>query len=157
MSLTKWLNCIWPRKLGSPASFVLTGARGNPWCYTAVFTISCVCEWTASVMTAGSFPCFLPGCTIDQIEQGEQSLTIWSHVSSSVAIYPTCEQSSLRVPSSYARSPQDLPVGERRFRCSNPACSVASKRCRTAAKLIAELSYPAWIQSAYLESKNRIT
>jgi transposase len=82
-------------------------------------------------MTAGSFSCFLPGCTVDQIEQGEQGLIIWSHISSSEANCPTCEQRSMRVHSSYVRSPQDLPVAEqavrihlrvRRFRCSNPAC-----------------------------------
>lgn len=83
-------------------------------------------------MTADSFSCFLPGCTVDQIEQSEQGLIIWSHVSGSEAICPTCEQRSMRVHSSYVCSPQDLPVAEqavrlhlrvRRFRCSNPACA----------------------------------
>ena len=83
-------------------------------------------------MTAELFPCFLPGCIIDQIEQGEQGLSISAHVSGSMATCPTCEQSSMRVHSSYTRSPSDLPLGEqavrirlqvRRFRCSNPACA----------------------------------
>jgi transposase len=83
-------------------------------------------------MTAGLISCLLPGCTVDQIEHGEQGLIIWAHVSSSMAICPTCEQQSMRVHSSYVRSPHDLPLGEqavclrlrvRRFRCSNRACS----------------------------------
>jgi len=83
-------------------------------------------------MTAELFSYFLPGCTIDQIEQGEQGLLIWAHVNSLQATCPTCEQSSMRVHSSYVRSPQDLPIGDqsvclqlrvRRFRCSNVACA----------------------------------
>lgn len=83
-------------------------------------------------MTASSFPCFLPGCAIDQIEQDEQGVMIWAQVSSSVATCPTCEQNSVRVHSCYMRSPQDLPLGGqavcvrlrvRRFWCSNPACA----------------------------------
>ena len=83
-------------------------------------------------MPADLFSCFLPGCTIDQIEQGEQGLLIWAHVNSLQATCPSCAQSSMRVHSSYVRSPQDVPVGEqgvclrlrvRRFRCSNAACA----------------------------------
>jgi transposase len=68
---------------------------------------------------------------VNQIEQGEPGLVLWSHVSGSEANCPTCAQRSMRVHSAYVRSPQDLPVGEqavhirlrvRRFRCSNPAC-----------------------------------
>jgi transposase len=82
-------------------------------------------------MIAGSFSCDLPGCTVDQIEQNEQGLIVWSHVSGAEAICPTCKQRSTRVHSSYVRSPQDLPVAEqavrihlcvRRFRCGNRAC-----------------------------------
>ncbi len=83
-------------------------------------------------MTAGSFPNFLPGCAIDQIEQDEQGLLFWVHVNRVMATCPVCEQSSVSVHSSYGRSPHDLPIGEqavrirlrvRRFRCNNPACT----------------------------------
>jgi transposase len=83
-------------------------------------------------MTAGLISYLLPGCTVEQIEHGEQGLIIWAHVSSAMATCPMCEQHSMRVHSSYVRSPHDLPLGEqavrlhlrvRRFRCSNPACT----------------------------------
>ena len=67
-------------------------------------------------MTADSFPCFLPGCAIDLIEQNEQGLIIAAHVSSSTANCPTCEQSSRRVHSFYERLSRDLPVGEHAVR-----------------------------------------
>ena len=83
-------------------------------------------------MTAGLFLDFLPGCAIDQIEQDEQGLMLQAHVNGVTASCPVCEQSSMRVHSSYVRSPQDLPIADqavrirlrvRRFRCSNSACT----------------------------------
>lgn len=83
-------------------------------------------------MTGDWFSGFLPGCLIDEIEQGEQGLIIWAHMNSLMAICPTCRQSSMCVHSTYTRAPQDLPLGEqavhirlrvRRFRCGNLACA----------------------------------
>lgn len=83
-------------------------------------------------MIADLFSGFLPGCLIDEIEQGEQDLIIWAHVNSAMAICPTCRQSSMCVHSTYTRAPQDLPLAEqavrirlrvRRFRCGNLACA----------------------------------
>lgn len=83
------------------------------------------------MITIASIPDFLPGCMIDQLEQAEQGLMLCAHVNGAIATCPTCKQHSMRVHSTYVRSPRDLPIGEqsvrirlrvRRFRCSNPVC-----------------------------------
>jgi transposase len=83
-------------------------------------------------MTAVFFPFIVPNCEVDRVEYGAEGLTIWAHTNDIKAACPRCQQNSLRVHSSYTRSPRDLPVSEqavrllvqvRRFRCSNHACT----------------------------------
>jgi transposase len=86
----------------------------------------------AKVTAASLCSDLLPGCVIDQIEQGDKMWTISAHGTCASAMCPGCGQTSIGVHSYYTRSPRDLPLGGkavciglrvRRFRCRNPICA----------------------------------
>ena len=73
----------------------------------------------------------LPGCSVDQVSQTEESIVITASATTSSASCPDCQQVSSHVHSTYIRSPKALPssgrpvrlqLQVRRFRCANPTC-----------------------------------
>jgi len=73
----------------------------------------------------------LPGCSVDQVSQTEESIVIIASATTSSASCPGCQQVSSHVHSTYIRSPKALPssghpvrlhLQVRRFRCANSTC-----------------------------------
>lgn len=73
----------------------------------------------------------LPGCSVAQVKQTEESIVITACAITSSASCPDCHQVSSHVHSTYIRSPKALPssgrrvrvhLQVRRFRCANPTC-----------------------------------
>ena len=73
----------------------------------------------------------LPGCSVTQVSQTEESIVITASAITSSASCPDCQQVSSHVHSTYIRSPKALPssghpvrlqLHVRRFRCANPTC-----------------------------------
>ncbi len=73
----------------------------------------------------------LPGCVVDEIRIGDETIMINAHSCSTQAKCPLCGILSTRIHSRYLRCPQDLPCSERavrlrltvkRFRCVNSQC-----------------------------------
>ena len=73
----------------------------------------------------------LPGCSVEQVSQTEETIVITTSATTSSASCPDCQQVSSRVPSTYIRSPKALPssghpvrlqLQVRRFRCANSTC-----------------------------------
>lgn len=73
----------------------------------------------------------LPGCSVEQVSQAEETIIITACATTSSASCPDCQQVSSQVHSTYIRSPKALPssgrpirlhLQVRRFRCENPTC-----------------------------------
>src|SRR5438034_6941019 len=73
----------------------------------------------------------LPGYSVQQVSQTEETIVITACATTSSACCPDCHQVSSRVHSTYTRSPKTLPshgrpvrlqLQVRRFRCRNPLC-----------------------------------
>jgi transposase len=73
----------------------------------------------------------LPGCSVEQVNQTEETIVITASATTSSASCPDCQQVSSQVHSIYVRSPKVLPssghpvrlhLQVRRFRCVNLTC-----------------------------------
>lgn len=102
----------------------------------------------------------LPGCSVQEVSQTEETLVITACATTSSASCPDCQHISSHVHSTYTRSPKALPssgrpvlllLQVRRFRCANPAC-----RRKTFAEVFPRLIVPRAQRTSAVQNTLRI-